>query len=118
MAVSLSTKRFTQGFLHSHAQIHKQTVHMHMIKTKIFRAGEMARWLRALIVLAQDMSSIPSTQIRQLTAVCNSSSRGSDTPLTASRTGIHMYTYINNKNIKKLIAYHLLTSFPLVSILE
>ena len=34
--------------------------------------GEIAQWLNAPNVLAVDQSSIPSTQVRQLTTACNS----------------------------------------------
>ena len=41
-------------------------------------AGEMAQWLRTLVVLPEDLSLILSTHM-QLTTVCNSSSKVSDT---------------------------------------
>ena len=41
------------------------------------QAGEMAQQLRAMAILSEVLSSIPSIYM-QLTAVCNSSSRESD----------------------------------------
>ena len=40
-----------------------------------FGTGEMAQQLRALAALAEDLGSVPSTHIGQLTTVCDSSSR-------------------------------------------
>lgn len=37
------------------------------------KAGEKAQWLRALIALAEDLGSIPSTHPWQITTICNSS---------------------------------------------
>jgi hypothetical protein len=57
-------------------------------------AGEMAQWLRAYTVLPEDLRSIPSTHIRWLTTICNSSSRGSSDQASADmhpHTPIHTY---------------------------
>lgn len=40
-------------------------------------SGAMARWLRALPVLLEDLGSLPGTHDRWLTPIYNSSSRGS-----------------------------------------
>lgn len=40
-------------------------------------AGEMAQWVRALSALPEELNSIPSTQVRQLTTPYNSGSRAS-----------------------------------------
>lgn len=39
---------------------------------------EMTQWLRILAAFSEDLSSDPSTHVRQLTTACNSSPRGSE----------------------------------------
>ena len=56
----------------------KEKITIGSIKKSVFRAGEMAQQLRAFTALAEDLSSIPSIQVRWLKTTCNSSSRGSD----------------------------------------
>jgi hypothetical protein len=41
-------------------------------------AGEIAYWLRAFVVLAEDLGLVPSLHIRQPETIYKSSSRGSD----------------------------------------
>ena len=43
------------------------------------RDEELAQWLRALLVLAEDLGSVPSAH-RQLTTISNSSSKKFDAP--------------------------------------
>lgn len=40
------------------------------VKNHVGRAGEVSQQLKAWTALAEDLSSVPSTQVRQLTAVC------------------------------------------------
>lgn len=42
---------------------------------------ESCRWFRMLAVLTVDLTSVPSLHLRELSATCNPSSRGSDTPV-------------------------------------
>jgi hypothetical protein len=46
----------------------------------------MAQWLGMLAAVPEDVSLLPNTHIRQLTTVCNFSSRGPDTPFCPLRT--------------------------------
>ena len=43
-------------------------------KYKSPMSGEMAQWLRTHTVFTEDLSSIPSTQIKHLTTACNATS--------------------------------------------
>ena len=56
-----------------------------------------AQWLRAHVVLAKDLSLVPNTHIRQLTATCKSSSKRSNAlfwPLCAQgQTYTHTHTH-------------------------
>jgi hypothetical protein len=52
-------------------------------------AGEMAQWF-AVAALPEDLSSVPSTKIRQLTTVHNSSSKG---PYTSGLC-LHVHTCV------------------------
>jgi hypothetical protein len=53
----------------------------------------MAQWLRMFNILAEDLSSVRSTQVRQFTAACNSSSRGHDT-FSGPLGHLHSHVYI------------------------
>lgn len=47
------------------------------LKVTRLRAGEMA-YLGAHTALGEDLTSVPSTHVRQVTVACNSSSKRSD----------------------------------------
>jgi hypothetical protein len=60
-----------------------------MMPLKIDRAArEMAQQLRSHTALSEDQSSVSSTHIRRLTAVCNSSSRGGSCLLFLNLTDV------------------------------
>lgn len=59
-------------------------------KTTARPAGEMARQLRVLVILEEDLGLIPSNHV-ELIAVCNSSTRGS------KRHVYGVYTYLQAK---------------------
>lgn len=74
--------------------------------TSIIRAGEMVPWLRVLVAHVMDLSSVPNTHNRCLTATCNSISRGFEALFWLHRyhTNMHIptyrYTYTHNLKLK------------------
>jgi hypothetical protein len=61
-------------------------------KQKINRTGEMAQQLKTLTTLPKDLSSNPSTHIKQVTTACNSSSRNLILILSSRLHG-YLHTY-------------------------
>jgi hypothetical protein len=59
-----------------------------MKRKKRRQAGEMAQWFSALVALAKDLSSVPSTPIRWATAAAGPSSGFCKYP------HVHMCTYV------------------------
>lgn len=55
---------------------------------------------QCLRVLAEDLNSIPSTSVRQLTIGCNSSSRGYDTSGLCGHLNSHAHTYTQAHSLK------------------
>jgi hypothetical protein len=64
-----------------------------MVSEFSLRAEEMAQRLRAFAVLAEYVGSIPSTHIGQLTTVCNSNFRGSNSSSDLNIGYIHTHTH-------------------------
>lgn len=62
---------------------HKHKAQIYLLKHTKLRDGEIAQWLRAQAASPEDLSSIPSTHVRQLTTAYNPSSGGNLTPLTS-----------------------------------
>jgi hypothetical protein len=56
-------------------------------------SGEMALWLRALTVLAEDLGSVPGPLIWHLKTTCNSSSRGPE-PYSGFCGHLHLHSCI------------------------
>lgn len=61
-----------------------------IIRNVLCGAGEMDHWLRACISFPEDLSYIPSIYVRQLTTICDTSFKGSDSGLF--RHPPHRYT--------------------------
>jgi hypothetical protein len=57
-----------------------------------YRAGEMVQWVRVLVALTKDKTSVPRTQVGWLTSACNSSCHRASV-LAFTRTHVHTLRY-------------------------
>lgn len=65
------------------------------IRHRNLESEEMAQWLRVLAVLAENQGSVLSTHIRQLTTICNSSTRDLTLPSGLRDYCIHVHKLLH-----------------------
>jgi len=78
----------------------------------------MAQWLRALAILPEDPSSVPSTYVRQLTTTCNSNPKDLMHFLASAVTCTHMaYIQVDSEiKIKIYLNFFFKTEFLCVAL--